>query len=98
MNQVFKRSDGEHQAVKDTRIQRHPKECSGVKRVRRKIDTAWQTCGGAVRKKSTRWLDQAKLGRASLTLIRSMNFILRAREGHETGKLCNQMHISEEQS
>lgn len=87
MNQVFKRSDGEHQAVKDTWLQRHPEECSGVKRVRRElIDTAWQTCGGAVRKKSTRWPDQAKLGRASHTLIRSMNFILRAREGHGTGQ------------
>lgn len=46
-------------------------------------------------KKSSRWPEQAKLGRASSPLIRNVDFMPRAREGHGAGQLCNQVHSSE---
>ena len=50
-----------------------------------------------VQERSARWPDQAGLGRASRTLIKTVDFILKAREGHENGQLCNQMNIPKEE-
>lgn len=85
MNPVFKRLDGEYQEVRDTQVRRHPQECSGLRRARRKVGHSPVSVSGRCQKRPVRWAGQATLGRASRTSIRSVDFILRAGEGHETG-------------
>jgi len=84
LNQVLKRLDGEYHAVKDAWVQGHTEEWSGLRRVGRKIGCSLVRCVGELSGRCQRD-GQANLGRASRTLIRSMDFILRAREGRELG-------------